>query len=99
MKKYFIAMGIAFAIICGVIIGAASAHSEAITEYEPTKAEIAEAWMKAEYPDEVYDEIEVTDDVYKCATGNELTTILVWNDGQITKCVSIDMDTYANILF
>ena len=55
--------------------------------------------MKAEYPNKVYDEIEVTDDVYECATGNELTTILVWNDGQITKCVSIDMDTYANILF
>ena len=42
MKKYFIAMGIVFAIICGVIIGAVSAHSEAITEYEPTKVEIAE---------------------------------------------------------
>ena len=103
MKKYFVIIGIAFAMFISGVTGYNYANAkidEKIKEYidEPSYIDIAKAYVADCYDGKkAYDEIVIGDTTIR--EHSELTEVLVYNEGRIIRSCDIDMGYYANLLF
>lgn len=98
MKNTIKVLGIAFAVICGLMIVCGNNHVNDVVVQEPTYtyAEIAKAY--AESQGIQYDEIIIGETVIG-EHDDGLTTIEAYKDGKLVMYANSDMSYLQNILF
>jgi hypothetical protein len=96
--KRFIIMGIAFMLICSCIAGCTNQPVDVVEPNEPTVEQIAAAYFDKLEPDLIYDEIVIGETRDVGFDRGELTSIRLYNRGELVWFGSINIDYYSHLL-